>query len=175
MLVISIANICSGETEPIQQKECFVEWAANNNLMLLYNPKGAISLSSGCWNTGTTPDLTFASAGPGNRLPDRCMLEKYPQCVHRPLLITAAKLVAPVPSESMKQQNFYKDDWNHYSFLTNEATQSLTSSSTPMLRRLIRTSAVPISKRPKDPTNSVAETTTCCDGIRSVRVFIAPS
>ena len=60
----------------ISNGEFLVEWAAGNNLMLLHNPKGAASFTSGCWNTGTNPDLTFASAGPDNRLSDRYMLVK---------------------------------------------------------------------------------------------------
>ena len=62
--------------------ECLVEWAANNNLMLLHNPKGATSFTSGCWNTGTNPDPAFVSAGPNNRLPDRCVLEKFSRSQH---------------------------------------------------------------------------------------------
>ena len=78
--------------------ECLVEWAANNNLVLLYNPKGAVIFTSMSWNTGTNLELAFASAGPENRLPDRCMLEKFTQSQHRPSLITVAKLMATVPS-----------------------------------------------------------------------------
>ena len=116
-----------------------VEWAANNNLMLLHNSKGAASFTSGHWNTRTSPDLAFVSAGPDNRLPDRCVLEKFPRSQHRPSIITAAKHVAPVLSELVKRWNFCKADWNYYSLLTNEALESLTSSTPPMLRGLIRT------------------------------------
>ena len=50
-------------------RECLVELAANNNLMLLENPKGAASFTSGRWNTGANPDLAFSSARADNRLP----------------------------------------------------------------------------------------------------------
>ena len=33
-------------------------------------------------NTGTNPDLTFASAGPNSRLPDRRVLDKFPRSQH---------------------------------------------------------------------------------------------
>ena len=71
--------MCNRDTEPIHlMGKCLVEWAANNNLMLLHNPKGAVTFTSGRWNTGTNLDLAFVSAGPDNRLQDRCVLEKFP-------------------------------------------------------------------------------------------------
>ena len=105
-----------------------VEWAANDYLMLnsVPQPKGTASFTSG---TGTNLDLAFVSAGPDNRLPGRCVLEKFPWSQNQCSLITAANLMAPVPSEPVKQWKFHKADWNHYSLLTNEATQGLASSS----------------------------------------------
>ena len=84
-------------------RDCLVEWVANINLMLLHNPKAAANFTSGCWNIGTNPDLTFVSAGSDNRFPDRCVLEKFPLSQHQPSLITAAKLVAPILSEPVKR------------------------------------------------------------------------
>ena len=40
------------------------------------------------WNTGTNPDLAFASVGPNSYLPDRRVLKKFPMSQHRPSLIT---------------------------------------------------------------------------------------
>ena len=142
------------------QWECLVEWAANNDLILLHNPKGAASFTSRRWNTGTNPDLTFASAGPDNRLPDRCVLKKFPWSQHRPLLITFAKLMAQAPNEPVKQWNFHKADWNYYSLLTNETYEDFCST---------------IIKVTKDPSHAVAGTTTYHVVMRSVKVFIAPS
>ena len=51
--------------------ECLAGWASINCLALLYNAKDAASFYSGRWNTGTNPDLPFASVGPNSRLPDR--------------------------------------------------------------------------------------------------------
>ena len=53
-----------------------------NCLALLYNAKDAASFYSGRWNTGTNPDLAFASVGPNSRLPDRRVLEKFPRSQH---------------------------------------------------------------------------------------------
>ena len=53
-------------------------WASINNLAFLYNGKDAVSFYSGHWNIGNNPDLAFASVGPYNRLPDRRVLESFP-------------------------------------------------------------------------------------------------
>ena len=59
--------------------ECLAGWASINYLALLYNAKDAANFYSGRWNTGTNPDLAFASVGPNSRLPDRRVLEKFPR------------------------------------------------------------------------------------------------
>ena len=41
--------------------ECLAGLASTNCLALLYNVKNAVSFYSGRWNTGTNPDLAFAS------------------------------------------------------------------------------------------------------------------
>ena len=59
--------------------ECLAGWVSINCLSLLYNAKNAASYYSGRWNTGTNPDLAFASVRPNSRLSDRCVLEKFPR------------------------------------------------------------------------------------------------
>ena len=54
--------------------ECLAGWANINCLALLCNAKNTASFYSGRWNTGTNPDLAFASVGPNSRLPDRRVL-----------------------------------------------------------------------------------------------------
>ena len=51
--------------------ECLAGWAIINCLALLYNAKDIASFYCGHWNTGTNPDLAFASVGPNSHLPDR--------------------------------------------------------------------------------------------------------
>ena len=58
--------------------ECLAGWASINCLALLYNAKDVASFYSGRWNTGTNPDLAFASVGPNNHLPDRRVLDNSP-------------------------------------------------------------------------------------------------
>ena len=67
--------------------KCLAGWASISCLALLYNAKDAPSFYSGRWNTGTNPDLAFASVGPNSRLPDRRVLEKFPRSQHRLCLL----------------------------------------------------------------------------------------
>ena len=105
--------------------ECLAGWASINCLALLYNAKDAISFYSGRWNTGTNPDLAFASVDPNSRLPDRHVLEKFPRSQHRPSLITPPRFAMAVPSMPVKQWNFCKVKWSHYIALTNKFAKTL--------------------------------------------------
>ena len=78
--------------------ECLAGWASVNCLALLYNAKDADSFYSGRWNTGTNPDLAFASVGPNSCLPDRRVLDKFPRSQHRLSLITPPRFAMAVPS-----------------------------------------------------------------------------
>ena len=105
--------------------ECLAGWASINCLALLYNAKDAVSFYSGRWNTGTNPDLAFASVGPNSRLPDRRVLEKFPRSQHRPSLITPPRFAMVVPSMLAKRWNFRKAKWSHYIALTNKFAKTL--------------------------------------------------
>ena len=100
--------------------ECLAGWASINCLALLYNAKYTASFYSGCWNTGTNPDLAFASVGPNSCLLDRCVLDKFPRSQHRPSLITPSRFAMAVPSMPVKRWNFRKAKWSHYIALTNK-------------------------------------------------------
>ena len=57
---------------------------------------------------------SFRSVGPNSRLPDRCVLEKFPRSQHRPSLITPPRFAMAVPSMPVKRWNFRKANWSHY-------------------------------------------------------------
>ena len=61
---------------------CLLAWASSNNLALLHDPKDEPSFHSGCWITGTNPDLAFTTVGPDSCLPWRCILETFPRSQH---------------------------------------------------------------------------------------------
>ena len=105
--------------------ECLAGWASANCLALLYNAKNSVSFYSGRWNTGTNPDLAFASVGPNSRLPDRRVLDKFPRSQHRPSLITSTRFAMAVPSMPVAQRNFRNAKWSHYIALTNKFAKTL--------------------------------------------------
>ena len=105
--------------------ECLAGWASINNPALLYNAKDAASFYSGCWNTGTNPDLAFTGVGPNSRLLDRRVLEKFPRSQHRPSLIKPSRFAMSVPSMPVKGLNFRKAKWSHYIALTNKFAKTL--------------------------------------------------
>ena len=107
--------------------DCLLACASSNNLALLHDPKVKSSFHSGCWNTGTNPDLAFTTVGPDSCLPYRRVLEKFPRSQHRPSLITPPRLSLPVPGRPVKPWNFRKANWSHYNSLTNKLARNLPS------------------------------------------------
>ena len=107
--------------------DCLLAWASSNNLALFHDPKDEPSFHSGCWNTGTNPDLAFTTVGPDSRLPYRRVLEKFPRSQHRPSLITPPRLSLPVPGRPVKRWNFRKANWSHYKSLINKLARNLPS------------------------------------------------
>ena len=105
--------------------KCLAGWASINCFALLYNAKDAPSFYSGRWNTGTNPDLAFASVGLNSRLLDRRVLEKIPRSQHRPSLIAPPRFAMAVPSMPAKRWNFRKAKWSHYIALTNKFAKTL--------------------------------------------------
>ena len=87
---------------------CLACWESIYSLTLLYNPKDSASFHSGRWNSGTNPNLAFASADLKSSLPERRVLEKFSKSQHRPLLITQPRFALPVPSMPVKRWNFRK-------------------------------------------------------------------
>ena len=100
-------------------------WVSTDCFALLYNAKDAASFNSDRWNTGTNPDLAFASVGPNSRLPDRRVLKKFPRSQHRPSLITPPRFALVVPSMPVKRWNLRKAKWSHYIALMNKFTKTL--------------------------------------------------
>ena len=150
--------------------ECLAGLASINCLALLYNVKDTASFYSSCWNTGTNPDLAFASVGPNSRLPDRRVLEKFPRSQHRPLLIPPARFAMAVPSMPVKQWNFRKAKWSHYIALTNKFTKTLL----PPDSLDVDAAYQDLRKQPKRLSHAGIEITIFCVGIQSVNPSIKP-
>ena len=80
MLATLSVIILIGVNSP--DSECLAVWVSVNCLALLYNAEDVSRFYFGRWNTGTNPDLAFASVGPNSRLPDRRVLEKFAWSQH---------------------------------------------------------------------------------------------
>ena len=105
--------------------EYLAGWESINSLALLFNAKDAARFYSGCWNTGTNPDLAFACVVPYSRLPDRRVLEKFLRSQHQPLLITPPRFALSVPRMPVKRWNFCQAKWIHNIALTNKFAKTL--------------------------------------------------
>ena len=152
--------------------ECLAGWASINCLALLYNTKDAASFYSGRWNTGTNPDLAFASVGPNSRLPDRRVLDKYPRSQHRPLLITPPRFAMAVPSMPVKRWNFCKAKWSHYIALTNKLAKTLLPPDSLDVDAAYQDFCNTIKKQPKRLSHAGIEITIFRVGMQSVNPSI---
>ena len=92
---------------------------------LFPNSKDAPSFFSGCWNTGTNPDLAFTSVGYESWSLHKRILQKFLRLQHQTSLITPAKLVTTVPTAPHKQGNLRKAHWKLYNFITNKLAKDL--------------------------------------------------
>ena len=153
--------------------ECLAGWASINCLALLYNAKDAASFYSGRWNTGTNPDLAFASVGPNSRLPDRRVLDKFPRSQHRPSLITPPRFAMAVPSMPVKRWNFRKAKWSHYIALTNKFAKTLLPPDTLDVDAAYQDFCNTI-KQPKRLSHAGIEITIFRVGMQSVNPSIKP-
>ena len=102
-------------------------WLTGQVLIVLpsYIMLRTASFYSGRWNTGTNPDLAFASASPNSCIPDRRVLKKFPRSQHRSSLTTPPRFAMAVPSMPVKGWNFRKAKWSHYIALTNKFAKTL--------------------------------------------------
>ena len=124
---------------------------------------------SGCWNTGTHPDLTFVSVGPDSRVPDRRILEKFSWLQQRRSLIVPPRLALPVSSKPVKQWNFHKANWSHCNALTHKLAKSLLPLIHWMYIWPTMTSAMSSEQQPKILSHTVIKITTYCVGILNAR------
>ena len=151
------------------------DWVSINCLALQYNAKDSASFYSGRWNTGTNPDLAFASASPNSCIPDRRVLDNFPRSQHRPSLTTPPRFAMAMPSMPVKRWNFRKAKWSHYIALTNKFAKTLLPPDSLDVNGLTRTSATPLRKHPKRLSYAGIEITIFRVGMQSVSLSIKPS
>ena len=94
------------------------EWASNNDLNLLYNPKESKTFYSAIWNTFINPDPSFYSAEANNLTQHLTYKigENFPRSQYCPTIITHPILVEYTPSTPIPRWNFNKADWEKFTY-----------------------------------------------------------
>lgn len=92
------------------------EWAGQNDLSLIFNPKERGTFKSARWNKDYTPDLLFVTKDTkGKTLPvTREVLEDFPHSQHRPVLIRTGIQIPLNNSLPAPRWNFRKADWKGF-------------------------------------------------------------
>ena len=128
--------------------ELVEDWAENQRLSLIHDPKLPSSFNSGRWRRVYDPDIIFATnriAGCWNKI----VMEPVPRSQHRPIgvQVNAAITVQTVPFR--RRFNLKKANWEQYAYQLDAAVENIpaqpnamTSSWTPYEKSPERTSLV---------------------------------
>ncbi|UYV64706.1 hypothetical protein LAZ67_3001719 [Cordylochernes scorpioides] len=105
-----------GYTTTNTNGELLEEWANNNLLHLIYNPKQNGSFSSGRWNTRTNPDLCFVSTDHNNKpIPTtKRILKKFPKNQHHPIILEVGHFIPVTLKPSLPRWNLQKANWENF-------------------------------------------------------------
>ena len=104
--------------------ELVEDWAENQILSLIHDPKLPSSFNSGRWRRGYNPDIIFASnriARCGNKI----VMEPIPRSHHRPigLQVDAPITVQTVPFR--RRFNLKKANWEQYAYQLDAAVENI--------------------------------------------------
>ncbi|UYV81411.1 hypothetical protein LAZ67_20001112 [Cordylochernes scorpioides] len=105
-----------GYTTTNTNGELLEEWANNNLLHLIYNPKQNGSFSSGRWNTRTNPDLCFVSTDHNNKpIPTtKRILKKFPKSQHYPIILEVGHFIPVTLKPFLPRWNLQKANWENF-------------------------------------------------------------
>ncbi|UYV77627.1 hypothetical protein LAZ67_15001771 [Cordylochernes scorpioides] len=105
-----------GYTTTNTNGELLEEWANNNLLHLIYNPKQNGSFSSGRWNTRTNPDLCFVSTDHNNKpIPTtKRILKKFPKSQHHPIILEVGHFIPVTLKPFLPRWNLQKANWENF-------------------------------------------------------------
>ena len=93
--------------------EVVEEWAATNDLKILYSSKDKHTFSSARWKRGYNPDLAFVSS---QHYPSfiRTVGDPIPKSQHRPITVCTKPVVKALESNSIPRFNFRTTNWEHF-------------------------------------------------------------
>ena len=96
--------------------ELLVEWAVNNELHLVFDPKDKCTFFSAAHRRGYNPDLCFVSTD-DEGIPlqiTRKVLPSFPRSQHRPIIFEIGLQIPIIHSVPRPRWNFRKADWNRF-------------------------------------------------------------
>ena len=104
--------------------ELVEDWAENQRLSLIHNPKLPSSFNNGRWRRGYNPDIIFAT----NRIAGCCnkiVMEPIPRSQHRPIgvQVNAAITVQTVPFR--RRFNLKKANWEQYAHQLDASVENI--------------------------------------------------
>ena len=103
--------------------ELLVNWAAEKDLHLLFDPKQKGTFCSARWQQDYNPDLCWVSTSCGRPHPaSYVVLSSFPHSQHRPSLIHAGLTLPVIHSVQKKRWNFRKANWREF---TSETEKSI--------------------------------------------------
>lgn len=105
--------------------EAVVDWASNNELCLILDPKDRRTFLSKAHGTESNPDLCFVSAD-NEGFPlrvSRTVLPAFPNSQHRPVILEIGASIPIVSSIPRPRWNFRKADWKQFSHMLDAAVR----------------------------------------------------
>jgi len=100
------------------------EWAENELLDLIHDPKLHYSFNSGRWKKGYNPDLIFVSSNISQQcLKDVCT--PIPKTQHRALKLQINKVIRPESIPFKRRFNYKKANWEKYREAIDKEIQNL--------------------------------------------------
>ncbi|KAJ8868681.1 hypothetical protein PR048_030220 [Dryococelus australis] len=109
--------------------EKLTEWAMNEELKLVYDPKQRETFHSARWNRDYNPDLCFVSSNVKG-IPLNVtiiVLSEFPNSQHRPVIIEIGLKVPLVKSGKRLRWNFRKANWDAYAKVLDDAIRFIPS------------------------------------------------
>ena len=100
------------------------DWQIENHLVLLNDPEDPPTFFSRRWISTSTPDLAFATDDLSSKT-SRNVQCQLAGSDHRPVKLAISLRYKPHPAKTFPRWNYKKADWNKFSELTDNFTESL--------------------------------------------------
>ncbi|KAK4311281.1 hypothetical protein Pmani_016968 [Petrolisthes manimaculis] len=101
--------------------EAVEEWAASNDLTIMYDAKDHATFQSSRWRRGYNPDLAFITSRYYTSF-GKSIGNPIPRTQHNPVIITTKPVIRPQPSNLKPRFNFRKANWDGF---TNDLDESI--------------------------------------------------